>query len=118
MQARIFRDRIIAYKKDDQYLAVSLNFDLLAEGKTIKEALDRLHDSTEGYLRMCCMDNEPDEEIYREAPKKYQNLYELFVELSTKKRKKEAEKRKERSLREKETYSAMSTFNSKSLCHA
>jgi hypothetical protein len=118
MQARIFKDRILAYKKDDKYLAVSLNFDLLAEGKNIKQALDRLYDATEGYLKMCCMDNEPDEEVYRDAPKKYQDLYDLFVELSTKKRKKEEEKKQEMKLRKKETYSAMSTYNSNTLCHA
>ena len=118
MQARIFQDRILAYKKDNKYLAISLNFDLLAEGKTLKESLDRLYDATWGYLKMSCLENEPDEEIYRAAPKKYHEMYELFVELSMKKRKKEKEKRTEQRMMNKETYSALSTYTSESLCHA
>lgn len=78
MQPRIFKDRVIAYKKGAKYLAVSLEFDLLAEGKNIKEALDRLYDATTGYLKMCCYDNEPDSEIYRKAPKKYFKQSQTF----------------------------------------
>lgn len=75
MLERFFKDRIIAYKKNTTYLAVSLEFDLMAEGKSIRQALERLYDATSGYLQMCCEDNETDEEIYRKAPKKYQNMY-------------------------------------------
>lgn len=110
MASRIFKDRIIAYKKGKKYLAVSLEFDLLAEGKTIIQALERLHEATSGYLEMCCQENESDSEIYRKAPKKYQNIYDLFVDLSEKKRKKEEEKRKEKELRVKETSSTQLTY--------
>ncbi len=48
------------------------------------QAIDRLREATIGYLKMCCKDNEPDKEIYRKAPKKYFDLYELFKELKEK----------------------------------
>ena len=118
MRTRTFRDRVIAYKKGDKYLAVSLEFDLLAEGKNVMQALERLHDASSGYLQMCCKDNETDEEIYRKAPKKYQDMYHLFVELSEKDRKKEGEKKKEKALMAKEISSAQWTYSSKNLCNA
>jgi hypothetical protein len=118
MPKRIFKDRIIAYKKGKKYLAISLEFDLLAEGNSIMQAFERLHDATVGYLKMCCEDNEPDSEIYRKAQKKYQDIYNLFVELSEKKRKREDEKKKEKALRAKEISSIQRTYDSQSLCHA
>src|SRR4030042_6241728 len=118
MTSRIFRDRIIAYKKGNKYLAVSLEFDLLAEGDSLIQSLERLLDATSGYLKMCCEENEPDTEIYRKAEKKYQDLYELFVELTEKKSKKEAEKKKEKELREKGIFSSQLTYNTKELCNA
>lgn len=118
MPQRIFKDRIIAYKKEGTYLAISLEFDLLAEGNSIVQAFKRLHDATEGYLKMCCEDNESDAEIYRKAPQKYQNMYDLFIELTEKKRKKQSEKKKEEAMREKEISSIQLTYNSQSICHA
>lgn len=115
---RFFKDRIIAYKKKGAYLAVSLEFDLLAEGKSIKEALNRLHDATCGYLEMCVADDEPDSEIYRKAPKKYHQLYELFVELDAKKRKKEEEKKEEERLRRQEVQTGQLTYSSRDFCYA
>ncbi len=118
MPTRFFKDRIIAYKKGEKYLAVSLEFDLMADGKTIKQSLDRLHDATSGYLQVCCEDNETDEEIYRQAPKKYQDLYKLFVELTENKKKDENEKKKERAFLKKETQTAQYTYSSRNLTHA
>ena len=118
MSPRIFKDRILAYKKGETYLAVSLEFDLMAEGNSIEQAFDRLQDATAGYLKMCCNDNEPDSEIYRKAPQKYQNIYDLFIELSKKKRKRESEEKKEEQLREKETSTIQRTYNTQNLCHA
>ena len=117
MPIRFFKDRIIAYKKGDIYLAVSLEFDLLAEGNTIKEALDRLDDATKGYLKMCCLDGEPDSEVYRKAPKKYQSIYELFVELDKKKSKKEEEKKEEVKLMRQEVQTTQATYSSRSFCN-
>ena len=118
MSPRFLKDRVIAYKKGSVYLAVSLEFDLLAEGKTIREALDRLHDAVLGYLKICCSDSEPDEEIYRKAPKKYQNLYDLFIDLDAKKRKREVEKKREDRLRRQEIYTSQLTYPTTFLCHA
>ena len=84
MKHRIFTVREIAYKKDSKFLAVSLDLDLMAEGKTMGQAIDRLREATVGYLTMCCKDNEPDKEIYRKASKNYFDLYELFRELKEK----------------------------------
>ena len=88
MKYRIFTVREIAYKKDSKFLAVSLDLDLMAEGKTMGQAIDRLREATEGYLTMCCKDNESDNTIYRKAPKKYFDLYALFKELDEKKQSK------------------------------
>lgn len=118
MSTRFFKDKIIAYKQGEKYLAVSLEFNLMAEGKTIKESLDRLHDATSGYLQICCEDNETDEEIYRKAPKKYQDLYQLFVELTEKKKKDEEEKKREKAFLKKETQTAQYTYSSRNLTHA
>lgn len=87
MKQRIFHAREIVYKKGDRFLAISLDFDLMAEGFTMGEALDRLHDATIGYLSMCYKEKESDKEIYRKAPKKYFDMYELFKELDAKKKK-------------------------------
>lgn len=118
---KFFKDRIVAYKKGKIYLAVSLEFDLLAEGETIKEAIDRLYDATVGYLQTCSEEKEEETEIYRKAPKKYQELYKLFVELSEKKRKKEEEKKREQELLKQEMNTAQRTYSSQSFssfCYA
>ena len=118
MPPRIFKDRIIAYKKGGNYLAVSLEFDLLAEGNSIMQAFERLQDATAGYIKMCCDDNEPDNKMYRKSPQKYQNMYDLFIELSEKKRKKETEKKKEEAMSEKEISAMQRTYNTQNICHA
>jgi hypothetical protein len=74
---RTFVARQIAYKKGSKFLAVCLDFDLIAEGKTMGEAIDRLRDAILGYLVMSIKDNEKDEEIYRKAPKKYFDLAQI-----------------------------------------
>jgi hypothetical protein len=71
MSLRFFRDRVIAYKNNNNYLAVSLEFDLLAEEDNMQKALERLYCARDGYLKLCYEDNETDEEIYRKASKKY-----------------------------------------------
>ncbi len=111
MKIRTFKDRVIVYKKGQKYISASLEFDILAEGKNPIQAIERLYEATSGYLEMCCKDNESDDEIYRKAPKKYQDMYNLFVELAEKKRKKEKEKKKELSLRKKEITSAQLTYS-------
>ncbi|MBI5753972.1 hypothetical protein HZA40_02400 [Candidatus Peregrinibacteria bacterium] len=81
---RIFTSKIICYKKDQLFLAVALNFDLISEGSSMPEALTRLDNNVKSYLVMCLEDNETDEQIYRKAPKKYFDMYELFRELDEK----------------------------------
>lgn len=72
---RTFKDRIITYEKAKIHIAVSLDFDLIAEGDNINTAMSRLDESTSGYLEMCCKDNEPDAKIYRKAPQEYQDKW-------------------------------------------
>lgn len=111
MKVRLFKDKIIAYKKGEKYIAVSLEFDLIAEGKDIMSALSRLRDSTEGYLEMCCKENEPDSEIYRKAPTKYQKIYDLFVDISKNEHNVSSSKRQEKALLTKEVQSANFTYS-------
>src|SRR3989338_1720171 len=85
MRMRIFTAREMVYKKASKYLAVSLDFDLFAEGSTIGEAMDLLHEASVGYLIVSCKDHDADAEIYRRAPKKYWDIYELLKELDAKK---------------------------------
>ena len=82
---RSFTTKIICYKKNDQFLAVALNFDLIDEGDCMGEALSRLEENIVSYLIMCVKEKENDESIYRKAPKKYFDLHGLFVELQGKK---------------------------------
>ncbi len=107
MKQRIFKVREIAFKKNSKFLAVSLDLDLMAEGNTMGQAIDRLREATVGYLSMCCKDNESDKEIYRKAPKKYFDLYELFKELDEKKKTKNVE-----------NFIGKNTYNSSNLAHA
>ena len=86
---RTFHSKVIAYRKDDAFLAVALDFDILAEGYTMGDALDKLQDAINGYLAMCLADKESDKEIYRKTEKKYFDIYNLFEELDDKKAQKE-----------------------------
>ena len=81
---RNFSTKVICYKKNNKFLAVALDFDLLDEGNCIGEALAKLEENIISYLRMCIKENENDKNIYRKAPKKYYDLYELFIELQKK----------------------------------
>ena len=115
MPIRTFKSKVIAYKKGNKYISCSLDFDLFAEGDNIQQSLERLYDAIRGYLKVSLEDNETDEEIYRSAPKKYHNLYDIFTDLINKQRKKEEEKQKEQKLLRNETTASIFSFNSQSL---
>jgi hypothetical protein len=93
---KIFQTRVVIYKKDNLYLGVALDFDLLVQGKSPSQTMARLDDCIGSYLKMCLKDNESDEEIYRKASKKYFDVYNLFLDLQKQKvkSKKEQLKRK------------------------
>jgi hypothetical protein len=80
MASRSFKTRVIAYRKSDGFIAVALDFDLLDEGGSLSESLCRLEKNINSYLIACLEDKETDEEIYRQSPKKYQQMYEMFQE--------------------------------------
>lgn len=80
MPQRSFHAREICFREEDDFYAVSLDFDLFAEGKTKEEAMQRLREATMGYLLMCVQENEPDTEVYRPAPKKYLDMFYYYLE--------------------------------------
>lgn len=75
MGQRIFKDRIVSFKEKGIYIAVSLNFYIVAEADDLDTAIERLKDATLGYLEVCLEDNESDELIYRPAPEEYQDMW-------------------------------------------
>lgn len=109
MRIRTFTAREMVYRKGSKYLAVSLDFDLFAEGSTLGEAMDRLREASIGYITISCKDGERDEEIYRLAPKKYFDVYELLKELDEKKKKLE---------KIQDGFTGKTTYNSQKVAHA
>lgn len=93
MTEHSFRAREICYQEGEDFHAISLDFDLFAEGKTREEAMQRLRDATMGYLLLCIQDNELDEEIYRTAPKKYHDMFQYYLEEAKTPRKSEKKKK-------------------------
>lgn len=81
MPRKFFIDRIISFKDNDVYVAVSLEFDIVAEGDNTDQAIERLRDATLGYLEVCVEDKEPDEMIYRLAPEEYQKMWKEMYEI-------------------------------------
>lgn len=121
MPKRYFQDRIVVYKDEGQYVAVSLEFDLFAEGDNPMITLKRLFDATIGYLKVCIEDNEPDMVIYRKAPKKYQDMFDKSQTLAkflTGKQKKGILKRKEQNIIKKETHTMFKSYDSRQLVNA
>ncbi len=110
MKPRSFQTRIISYKKDKLYLGVALDFDLLVQGASMGKVMERLDDCITSYLIECVNDNEKEEDIYRRAPKKYFDIYELFLDLEKKAKSKEVEKYKDKFL-------GTRTFSEKSLAN-
>ena len=108
MKSRSFSTRIIAYKKGDHYLGVALDFDLMVQSESLEQALYELKSCIESYLITCVQENESDEDIYRVATKKYQNLHGLFVELQMK---------NERSKGHIENYLGTLSYNQKELAN-
>ena len=82
MEQRIFNDRIVLFKEDGIHVAVSLNFYLVAEADDMETAFKRLKDATTGYLEVAIEDGDSDEEIYRQAPKEYQNMWDNAIEVN------------------------------------
>ena len=118
---RFFRDRILTYKDNDQYIAVSLEFDLFAEGKSSGQALERLVDATMGYLQVCVEDNEKNENIYRPAPQKYQKMFALNEEIGkilSRKTAKGTLERKAQNLIKKEAQGTCKTYDARNLVYA
>ena len=77
-KVRNFKTRIICYPKDDMFIGVALDFDLIVQGKSLTEASHRIMECICGYLEACIKDNDPDEEIYRKSNKKYFQVYNLI----------------------------------------
>ena len=110
MASKVFKTKVIAYKKEDYFLAIALDFDLMAQGKSMGQVLDRLDDCIKSYLIMCIEDKENDKEIYRKAPKKYFGLYNLFLDL-------EKQKQEKRQAKFKSQFLGTISFNKSTLAH-
>lgn len=65
----------IIYQEDNHYVGACLEFDLEVEGKTIKEAEERLDEYTRSWLENVNKNNLSDELLNRPAPKKYWEIY-------------------------------------------
>ncbi len=81
MSRKFFIDRIVSFKDNDIYVAVSLEFDIVAEGNNTDQSIERLRDATLGYLEVCVEDKEPDEMIYKPAPEEYQKMWKEMYEI-------------------------------------
>ena len=81
MGKKFFLDKIVSFKDNDVYVAVSLNFDIVAEGNDMTEALLHLRGATMGYLEVCVADKMEEKDILRYAPKNYQKMWNDSMEI-------------------------------------
>ena len=66
-------------EKHQSWVAVSVSFNLVAEGKSKTQAQTRLREAIAAYLSVCIEDDEPDEQVYRTPPKKLMCLFQQIL---------------------------------------
>ncbi len=66
----------VGFKEKDKFVAVCLEFDLVAEAKTLQEAKDRIEDLSNAWLHNVIANKLPEELVNKTAPKKYWEIYE------------------------------------------
>jgi len=76
-------------EKPNYYIGVCLEFDLIQEGKTIPEAMEKIKSASISYLKTVIKFNMDDDLLNRMAPKEYWEKFKIFQ-----KKKKAEEKRK------------------------
>ena len=77
-------------EKPNYYIGVCLEFDLIQEGKTIPETMERIKGASTSYLKTVIKFNMDDDLLNRKAPKEHWKKFKLFQ-----KKKKEEEKRRD-----------------------
>jgi len=78
-------------EKPNYYIGVNLNFDLIQEGKTPEETMQRLKDASLNYLKTIIKKNYPDDLLNKPAPKEYWIKFEKFLKREVKEIKKRTE---------------------------
>ena len=76
-------------ERPNYYIGVCAEFDLIQEGKTIPETMERIKEASINYLKTVIKFNMSDDLLNREAPKEHWRKFKLFQ-----KKKVDEEKRK------------------------
>ncbi len=79
----------VALPEKNKYLGVCLQFDLIIEADTLKEAQEHIVDLSRGWLENAIKNKLSEEVLNRPAPKKYWKLYEKLKEAEELLRKKQ-----------------------------
>lgn len=66
-------------EKPNYYIGVNLDFDLIQEGKTALETMERIKEVSLGYLETIMKKNLSNELLNRPAPKEYWEKYRIFL---------------------------------------
>lgn len=73
--------RIIIFPHKGGFRAVCLDFDLIEDGQTRKEAEDNIKESVIGYIKTVCKCNLDDQLLNRPADKRYWKIYESYLDM-------------------------------------
>lgn len=66
----------VGFKEKDKFVAVCLEFDLVAEGETLKDVKERIEDLSNAWLHNVIKNKLPEELLNKSAPRKYWQIYE------------------------------------------
>ena len=85
---------LFVYKeKPNYYIGVCLEFDLLAEGSSLEEAMQRIDKICWNYLQIVIENNWSDELLNKSAPKEYWEKFIKFLKIKMMERMEERERR-------------------------
>lgn len=71
---------LFVYREKPNYcIGVNLDFDLIQEGKTAPETMERIREASLGYLKTVIKNNLSDDLLNRSAPKEYWGKYRKFL---------------------------------------
>ncbi len=70
--------RILVYPSKNKYIGVCLDFDIVKEADTKKEAMDQIKEATEGYIINVIKNNLDDSLLNRNAPEHYWKVYKEY----------------------------------------
>lgn len=84
---------LIALKDGKKFAGVCLEFDLITEGESINDAMEKITEYAEAWLENARKHRIPEEVLNRPAPKKYWDMFKL-ISVATQKRVKKTKARK------------------------